>query len=88
MKNVILIAVLVTFILSFIGYGKENEEVKTVEYYKKHETDRKIKIKECKNNPGELRGTPNCVNALAAHRTGGIKPDPRTATDAKQFDKF
>lgn len=77
--------VLFTMTLSFVAYS---EEVKTVNYYKQHISERKAKIEECKNNPGELKGTPNCVNAITAHRTGGIKPNPNLATDAKQFDKF
>lgn len=42
------------------------EEVKTVEYYEQNESSLKLKIKECKNNPGELRETPNCQNAFQA----------------------
>lgn len=77
----------VSFILalSFVGYS---EEVKTVNYYKQHISERKAKIEECKNNPGELKGTPNCINAIAAHRTGGIKPDLNRKVDGAKYDHF
>jgi len=89
MKKVILSAVLAAMILSVTGCSeKPTEDVKTVDYYKTNPEERKAMIDECKNNPGELKDTPNCVNAVTAMRTGGIKPDPRTATDATEFDKF
>lgn len=72
MKKVILGAFLAAMVLNFTGCG-EKEEVKTVEYYKEHADERKAKIEECKNNPGELRGTPNCTNAIAAYRSSGAK---------------
>jgi hypothetical protein len=28
-------------------------------------------IDECKNNPGELAGSPNCINAMASARRAG-----------------
>jgi hypothetical protein len=43
-----------------------SEEVKTVSYYLEHDTERKVKLEECQNNPGQFRGTPNCVNADSA----------------------
>ncbi len=76
------------FIFLFINSLYAGEIINTVDYYKAHPSERKAKIAECKNNPGELKKTPNCQNAVVAHRTGGTKPDPRSATDAKQFDRF
>jgi hypothetical protein len=40
--------------------------VQTVDYYKTHAAERKAMQATCHNNPGELRGTPNCKNAAAA----------------------
>jgi len=56
------------FILTLIGCGEEvkKEEVKTVEWYKEHEIERKAQIEKCNNNPGELNITPNCINARSA----------------------
>ncbi|MDR0564683.1 MAG: EexN family lipoprotein [Azoarcus sp.] len=43
-----------------------NEEVRTVEWYRGHQPERQAMLEKCKNNPGELRDAPNCVNARAA----------------------
>ena len=40
-----------------------SEETKTVGFYLQNEVQRKEKIAECNNNPGELAKTPNCINA-------------------------
>ncbi|GAB0153219.1 EexN family lipoprotein [Marinobacterium sp. BA1] len=47
--------------------GCNDEPTYDVEYYKTHEKERTEKLAECKNNPGELRETPNCINAQKAH---------------------
>ena len=39
------------------------EESKTVDWYKTHEKERQEMLAKCKNNPGELENTPNCINA-------------------------
>lgn len=52
------------------------EETKTVDWYTapQNRTALDAKLAECRNNPGELRDTPNCINARAASEklaTGG-----------------
>lgn len=44
------------------------EETKTVDWYAAPENKAALdaKLAECKNNPGELKDTPNCINAWAA----------------------
>ncbi|MCB5205164.1 EexN family lipoprotein [Neorhizobium sp. T786] len=42
--------------------------VQTVEWYLEHKAERDTMFKHCKNNPGELRDHPNCLNAREAHR--------------------
>jgi hypothetical protein len=42
------------------------DEVLTVDWYKSHKDERDTKIAECKNNPGQLMSTPNCINAIEA----------------------
>lgn len=55
--------------LAIFGCGQETkEETKTVDYYVEQTEDRLQKISECKNNPGELMATPNCINAVAAEK--------------------
>lgn len=43
-----------------------NEPPHSVEWFKKHDAERQVTLEECADNPGELRGTPNCENALEA----------------------
>ena len=42
------------------------EEVRTVDWYVKQETERAAKLAECRSKPGILDATPNCVNASRA----------------------
>ncbi|WP_330178538.1 EexN family lipoprotein [Candidatus Vondammii sp. HM_W22] len=55
------------------GYDKE-EKTKTVDWYKANKAEREEKLAECSNNPGELRKTPNCVNAAIAARQNFSRP--------------
>lgn len=61
----------VLFILAVIlavGGCKKSEEVKTVSWYEEHNEERLAVLDKCKNNPGELAETPNCLNASVAKR--------------------
>lgn len=51
------------FIISFLGCS---EQTKTVDYYLKNKDECELKVQECKNNPGDLKNNPNCVNAMEA----------------------
>ncbi|MDD5407059.1 MAG: EexN family lipoprotein [Sulfurovaceae bacterium] len=64
MKKIILTSFLLA--LGFTGCGEE--QTKTIEYYMQHENAQELdaKVKECKNNPGEIGMTPNCINASKA----------------------
>lgn len=55
------------FILAALitGCGK-SEPVQTVDWYKEHQAERKAMLEKCRNNPGELRGDKNCINAQKA----------------------
>ncbi len=46
--------------------GCEQETVRTVDWYKEHTVERQAKLEECRANPGEMRDTPNCINAMQA----------------------
>lgn len=66
--KITVIAVIVTM-TSLFGFGiAVAEETRTVDWYLAPENKDALdaKIKECKNNPGELWETPNCVNARHA----------------------
>lgn len=45
------------------------EPVQTVDWYKAHTAERDAMIGHCQANPGELDGTPNCINATDARAT-------------------
>lgn len=82
MKKTILLSVL--FFMPYLAIA-DTPEVKKVDWYKQHETERKAVIEECDQNPGELRNNPNCINAKAAResltwssRGGIIAPQPLT----------
>jgi ABC-type uncharacterized transport system auxiliary subunit len=50
---------------SLTGCG-ESTPVQTVEWYKAHEAERTAVVAKCKDNPGELGASPNCINATTA----------------------
>lgn len=66
MSRIMKLATLTALVLSL--FACKSEETKTVEWYLKpeNETALEAKLAECKNNPGELRNTPNCANASMA----------------------
>ena len=45
------------------------ESVHDVDWFKTHDDERQSTLRECSNNPAELRDTPNCINALQAERS-------------------
>lgn len=67
MKKGIVLVLAALVSLTMIA-GCNAEETKSVEWYLAPENKDALnaKIKECKNNPGELWDTPNCVNARHA----------------------
>jgi hypothetical protein len=48
-----------------------DRSTRTVDYYTGHTQERQTMIDECKNDPGELAGSPNCINAMASARRAG-----------------
>ncbi|MBB5876171.1 EexN family lipoprotein [Xanthomonas sp. 3498] len=63
---------------------------KTVSYYSEHGEERRVVLARCRDNPGELRDTPDCVNAERADakkalaRRGHLELKPLTAEDFKK----
>lgn len=52
---------------TFMIYGcAPVQEPKTVTYYKEHRAEREAMLARCGEDPGQLRGTPDCINASAA----------------------
>jgi hypothetical protein len=60
--NVLLIAALA----GCEGREPPKEEVRPVDWWLKHESDRAEKLVECQSKPGIIDATPNCVNASRA----------------------
>ncbi|MDR2220221.1 MAG: EexN family lipoprotein [Methylobacillus sp.] len=58
---------------------------KTVDWYKTHETERKEILARCNNNPGELRDTPDCINAARAESEMALPAEksPAISTSAQ-----
>ena len=85
-----LIVVAILSILSGCGKEKSVEVVQTVDWYKANKAERLEMLAKCKNNPGELAATPNCINASRAASAitwgarGGIQVEPLTAEDFKK----
>lgn len=63
---------------------------KTVTYYDEHDGERKAVLARCRDNPGQLRDTPDCVNAERADaqkdlaRRAHLDLKPLTAEDFKK----
>ena len=62
------IAFIITMVAAILVCGCQSEETRSVEWYRAPENKAafETKLAECKNNPGELKNTPNCVNAFKA----------------------
>jgi hypothetical protein len=48
--------------------GEQSQQpAKTVSWFVEHRADLQATMKACRDNPGDLAKTPDCVNASAAH---------------------
>lgn len=89
MKNltVLMIVAATMSMLTGCTEKKPAEVVQTVDWYKANKPERLEMLAKCKNNPGELAVTPNCVNASSAASAitwgakGGIQVQPLTADE-------
>lgn len=53
-------------LVGVVGCTEEKKEVKTVQWYSEHPEEQNKQVQMCRDNPGELKDDPNCINALAA----------------------
>ncbi|MBB4571432.1 EexN family lipoprotein [Rhizobium leucaenae] len=72
MKSLVLLALIITL----ASCGKKAERVYSVEELLADQQLRAEIFEKCRNNPGELRGTPNCVNAEAANWKASVLDTP------------
>jgi hypothetical protein len=53
--------------------SRVEDSTKTVDWFSKNQNERKTMLAQCRDNPGELGATPNCVNASVAERSAATK---------------
>ena len=84
MKRVLSFAAIAAILL--LPGCKEETEVKTVQWYTEHPAERQAQMDLCKNNPGQLKDDPNCVNAMqsAIRNSGGSVRDLKLPGDTKE----
>ncbi len=78
MKKINLLLITTLFSANILAVDLETEQnnemkVQTVDWYEKHETERKAMAKKCQNNPGELGETPTCKNVARANDNAYFK---------------
>ncbi|SEN66331.1 hypothetical protein SAMN05216404_10643 [Nitrosospira multiformis] len=64
--------------LAGCGTRTAQEDVRSVDWYESHETERTAKLKDCMTSPRTLDATPDCVNASRAENN--IKAATKWAT--------
>ncbi len=64
-KKFFLVAI-VSVLLAGCFEKEPQEQVHDVKWFKENNTQRAEMLARCANNPGELKETPNCQNAVAA----------------------
>lgn len=69
-KITILLVVTATLMLGATGCKETKEPPKTVEWYMEPANKQALeeRLQMCKNNPGQLKDDPDCINAFAAQR--------------------
>lgn len=74
MKNLTLVVI---FSMALTGCLESKEPVHDVDWFKSHNSERRVVLNECINNAGELEESPNCINAKQAEKelTVGKLPD-------------
>lgn len=51
------------------------EKTNTVDYYVNNKADRQERLAECRKNPGDMKKTPNCINAAEAENRVMFNPN-------------
>jgi hypothetical protein len=68
MKTIHFILLSIAAAISLTGCNEADtsQQTKTVGWFFDHRDELALAIKECRDNPGELAKTPNCINANEA----------------------
>ncbi|MBJ7407560.1 MAG: EexN family lipoprotein [Bradyrhizobium sp.] len=64
--NTSILALSLAAALSGCNEADKSQQTSTVGWYLDHRDDLALAIKACRDNPGELGTTPNCINANEA----------------------
>jgi len=59
--------ILAAFGIAMLLAACDSETTHTAAWYREHPDELKAQLAKCKDDPGRLRNTPNCVNAAAAN---------------------
>jgi len=68
MKKIAISVFMLITPLALFGCGDDKEKIFTVQEFKEDENIRKEWMAKCKENPGELREHPNCINAFEGEK--------------------
>ena len=71
---------------------REQEDVRSVDWYEQHAAERAAKLNECMTNPRKIDATPDCVNASRAENNAkaatkwatpdeGVRTEPPISRD-------
>lgn len=60
----------------------------TVSYYKTHEKEREAMLQMCHEDPGGMRGNPDCVNAESAQLFAGSATSGRIPISQAAIDRI
>ncbi len=68
MNTIASMLLLTAAVVSLAGCNEADtsRQTKTVGWFFDHRDELAVTLKECRDNPGELAKTPNCVNAVEA----------------------
>ena len=74
LRHIIFCVIIMLFGVLALAGCQKSEETHTVDWYKTsaHRAALTAKMRECINNPGELKNTPNCQNAQMATNQLGL----------------
>lgn len=85
MKRIVLVVALT--VLAGCSQAPVSDPVQTVEWFKGHDTERGASLAKCRANPGELAGTPNCINAEKAQQEKELARRGHLRLDAADLNK-
>lgn len=51
------------------------EKTNTVDYYVTNKVEREARLDECRKNPGDMKKSPNCINAAEAEQRVMLDPN-------------